>query len=128
MSISLDKALGNHARALSLRAERASILASNLANADTPNYKARDLDFASALKQSTQAVKIQTTNKNHISVAPLQNPDVKYRIPNQAALDGNTVDTEVEQTKFAENAVQYQASFQFLNSKIKGLLGAIKGE
>jgi flagellar basal-body rod protein FlgB len=129
MPISLNKALGNHAQALSLRSQRASLLASNLANADTPNYKARDLDFSAALAQSTKAIHLNVTQKGHISVADnMPNPNIKYRIPTQASLDGNTVDTEVEQMKFAKNAAEYQTSFRFLDGKIKGLLSAIRGE
>ncbi|MDP3877126.1 MAG: flagellar basal body rod protein FlgB [Methylobacter sp.] len=129
MAINFDTALGIHPKALALREQRNEILAANLANADTPNFKSRDLDFKSILKQSTASdVRMQRTQQGHI--APQQglfgNP--MYRNPSQVSLDGNTVEPNVEQAKFAENALQYQASLQFINNKFSGLMTALKGQ
>ncbi|MBB4866160.1 flagellar basal-body rod protein FlgB [Pseudomonas nitritireducens] len=135
MSISFDKALGIHQQALSFRSQRAEVLASNLANADTPNYKARDLDFASVLAAQSDKVKNGTfsttlTNAHHIAADGVSFGDesLKYRIPNQPSVDQNTVDEQIEQANYAENSVKFQASFTFLNSKFKGLMNALRGE
>lgn len=131
MPISFDSALGIHQQALALRSQRAEILASNIANADTPGYKARDIDFKSALAsvdaQSSGA--LSRTNAKHIQINTAENnTEVLYRVPNQSSLDGNTVDGLVEKSEFAENALRYQASLSFIDGKIKGLKAAIKGE
>ena len=132
MAISFDKAFGIHEAALSLKAQRAEVLASNLANADTPNYKARDIDFSKALKMasSNQNAGLTRTHIGHIdSQIGTEIPGLSYRIPMQPDTgDGNSVEAQIEQTKFAENAMHYQASLTFLNGKIKGLLSAIRGE
>jgi len=132
MAISFDKAFGLHEVALNLKAQRAEVIASNLANADTPNFKARDIDFEQALKlvNSQRASKLSRTHESHIdSRIGTEIPGLSYRIPYQPDTgDGNSVEAQIEQTKFAENAMQYQASLTFLNSKIKGLMRAIKGE
>lgn len=130
MPITFDSALGNHDKALLVRSRRAELLASNIANSDTPGYKARDIDFKTALanvQQSSQGLKL--THRNHIqSPSLLAGADVMYRIPNQSALDGNTVDAQLEKSAFAENALRYQASLAFLDMKFKGLKAALKGE
>lgn len=135
MSISFDSALGIHPQALSFRSQRAEVLANNLANADTPNYKARDLDFASVLAAQSDKAQHGTfattlTNSRHIEAdgVSLSDESLKYRIPSQPSLDQNTVDAQVEQANYAQNATQFQASFTFLNSKFKGLMTAIRGE
>ena len=131
MPVSLDKVFGIHAQALQLRAQRGELLASNLANADTPGYKAKDLDFKAALNhaQGQQSAALNTTHSSHKgSLAGTGSAHHMYRVPDQSSLDGNTVNTQVEQTKFAENAVRYRASLQFLNGKISSLMTAIKGE
>ncbi|MCB1756329.1 MAG: flagellar basal body rod protein FlgB [Gammaproteobacteria bacterium] len=132
MSNIIDDYLGTHATALTLRAQRASLLANNVANADTPNYKARDIDFGATLQQqlSAQTSGLQTTHAAHIdtSQSGLSGTAIKYRVPQQASLDGNTVDSDVENGKFAENAVRYQASLEFLGSRISGLINILKGE
>jgi flagellar basal-body rod protein FlgB len=133
MSINFDSALGIHDEALTLRAQRSEVLASNIANADTPNFKARDIDFRNALDQATagqsRSDQLKTTHHNHISgTAPGGHPDTQYRIPLQPSLDGNTVDTQLEKTAYAENSVQYQTTLNILNRKFGGLLGAIRGE
>jgi flagellar basal-body rod protein FlgB len=131
MPISVDKAFGIHERALALKARRSEVLATNLANADTPHYKARDIDFKAALDRAQQhhGLALKTTNVRHI--APTLEPggaELLYRVPEQPSLDGNTVDSRVEQAAFAENALQYQATLTFLGSRINGLRSAIRGE
>jgi flagellar basal-body rod protein FlgB len=136
MPLNLDQYVSVHATALDVRARRGELIANNLANADTPGYQARDLDFRQAMARAagetpTSGVSLSTTNAGHIggntSADAAGNPDLKYRIPLAPALDGNTVDAQVEQAAFAENAVRYQATLTFLNSKFRGLLTAIMG-
>ena len=136
MANSLDQYLGVHAAALDVRARRTELIANNLANADTPGYKARDIDFRQAMaraagKPATSGVHLSTTQAGHIggaaSADATGSPDLKYRTPLAPALDGNTVDTQLEQSAFAENAVRYQATLTFLNNKFRGLLTAIMG-
>jgi len=105
---------GIHGSALALRAQRMTMLASNIANASTPNYKARDIDFADALRRTEAGTDISSA--------------VRYRVPLQASLDGNTVEMSTEQTAFAENAIAYRTSLSFLNSRIATLSRALKGE
>ncbi len=129
MAINFDKALGIHERALGLRSQRAEILANNLANADTPGFKARDMDFQAMLAgQMESAAPLRTTNERHLTTATPATGELLYRNPIQPAIDGNTVDTQQEMAEFSKNALSFQASFQFLNSKFKGLTSAIKGE
>lgn len=130
MAINFNSALGLHPQALTLREKRSEVLASNLANADTPGYKARDLDFHSVLKKSIPASnKIERTQEGHFSPNDrLLGSTMMFRNPNQASLDGNTVESHIEQAKYAENSVQYQASLQFINGKFSGLMSAIRGE
>jgi flagellar basal-body rod protein FlgB len=130
MAISFDKALGNFPAHLSLYGERSSLLAANIANADTPRFKARDIDFSSLLaKAGGENMVMKTTHAKHLNGASAASSgDLLYRIPTQPSVDGNTVDTQVEQAEFAENAVRYQSTLTFLNSKFKGLRLAIKGD
>ncbi|MCP4406981.1 MAG: flagellar basal body rod protein FlgB [Gammaproteobacteria bacterium] len=131
MAISIDKAFGAHERAMLLKAQRSEVLAANLANADTPNYKARDIDFKAALNQvqSTQHSPLMTTHDKHIGSSDSSpGSELLYRVPEQSSLDGNTVDARVEQAEFTENALQYQASLTFLGGRIQGLRNAIRGE
>lgn len=130
MSISFDKALGIHPQALETRVQRAEVLANNLANADTPGFKARDIDFKKMLAgQQEQQLQMTRTSGNHLpSHTDQAAMNLKYRIPQQASLDGNTVETQHEISEFTKNTLSYQASFQFLNGKFKGLTKAIKGE
>lgn len=132
MAISFDRALGIHDDAVAVRVKRAEILANNIANSDTPNYKARDLDFQSMLDGAMGAQQLQMaqTQSGHNSsvISPDFASEMMYRIPNQASVDGNTVDLQEEMARYTENAVDYQASFHFLNKKFKGLTNAIKGE
>ena len=130
MSINFNNALGIHPQALALREKRSEILAANLANADTPDYKARDLDFKAVLSQTMQPnATLERTQQGHMtSPHMVLGVDLLYRNPQQASLDGNTVEAHIEQAKYAENAVQYQASLRFINSKFSGLRSAIRGE
>ncbi len=134
MTIGMDKVFGVPERALHLRGERHQLLASNIANADTPNYKARDMDFREAMRQASAppARPLQVTHANHIQPPSdrlsAEDPKSLYRVPHAASLDGNTVETHVEQAKFAENAVNYQATLEFLGGRIRKLTSAIRGE
>lgn len=134
MPISFERAFSIHDDALILRAKRSSVLASNIANADTPDYKARDIDFRSVLRsmdrpESGNKLVLAATHRGHISgQASRTDSTLQYRNPLHASLDGNTVDSHVEQSRFAENAIQYQTSYTFLNGKVRGILSAIKGE
>lgn len=130
MSLSLDKAFGLPALALALRAERTQLLANNIANADTPHYKARDFDFRTALRQArTDGEVLRTTDARHIEPADLGvgNSTLQYRVPANPSLDGNTVELDREQARFAQNTLEYQAALNFLGGRIRTLLGAIKG-
>ncbi len=123
-------ALAQYERALQFRAQRNEVLASNIANADTPNYKARDLDFGQALKGARQqSINLQTTSDLHKQAWGMtkQGAQTMYRVPTQPSLDGNTVSMDVEQAQFAENALQYRASLAFLDGSIRTLRMAIKG-
>jgi len=130
MTASLDF----QATALSLHAERAKVLASNIANADTPNYQAKDFDFNQALAlataQSQSAAAPVRTNPAHLASAggTAPAPVLQYRQPLQAALDGNSVDLDTERAAFAENSVRYEATLRFLNNQIKTMLSAINGQ
>jgi flagellar basal-body rod protein FlgB len=135
MSISFANALGIHETALGFRAQRAEVLANNIANADTPNYKARDLDFAAVLaeqseKQNGKYFGLNRTDSQHIAADGIQlaDPALRFRTPFHPSIDQNSVDMQQEQANYAENAVQFQASFTLLNSKFKGLIGALRGE
>ena len=129
MPSSIDRVFGVHAEALQLRAKRGELIASNLANADTPNYKARDVDFRAALDNARSTTAMKSTHSGHINHAnSVGSAHTMYRVPAQASLDGNTVDTQVEQSRFSENAVRYQTTLRFLSGKISGLMKAIRGE
>ena len=129
MSINFDQALGLHPQALAMREKRIELLATNLANADTPGYKARDLDFKSILKQNLpETVSMERTQTGHFAPQQLLESRALYRNPSQVSLDGNTVEANVEQAKYAENAVQYQASLQFVSNKFSGLMMALRGQ
>ena len=132
--LDLDAHIGVHADALRLRSQRTELLANNLANADTPNFKARDLDFrqalAGALGAKGDALALKTTSQRHIAGAatnPLE-AALKYRNEEQGAVDGNTVNMDVERSAFAENSVQYQASLTFINGLLTSMQRAIQGQ
>lgn len=129
LSRTLDTAFGIHADALKFRASRGEVLAANLANADTPNYQARDLDFREVLEgRQGRQLNLQGSHQRHMSTEPAsRSGELLYRQPFQPSLDGNTVETEVEQASFSRNAVQYQASVMFLSGKISSIKYAIRG-
>ena len=126
---SFTEHLGFHASALQLRSRRNEMLASNIANAATPNFKARDIDFDTELKRINKIVNVETTNSSHFSsIQKRIGKDSVYRLPIHPSLDGNTVEMAVEQMQFSENVMRYQTTLTFLNNKISGLRSAIKGE
>ena len=136
----LDQALGFHEAALRLRSERQQVLASNIANADTPNFKARDFDFSQALQgavgrgaslPAAPAANLALSAAGHQagngSVTRAGAPSLLYRTGVQGGVDGNTVDMEVERNQFTNNALRYEASITMISSQIKNLLTAIQG-
>ena len=126
----IDKAFGVHPQVLSVRSQRSSVLAGNMANATTPGFKARDIDFGQALKQAQQGQRtgFSRTNERHIPLQQFSTQELLYRVPTKAVNNGNTVESEVEEAAFSENALRYQTSLEFLNGTIKGLKLAIKGQ
>jgi flagellar basal-body rod protein FlgB len=138
----LDSYLGVHATALRLREQRTELLATNLANADTPGYKSRDIDFRGAMAAAgarpgaAQGAALSATRPGHFGTSPADNAKgtlsteafLKYRTPLAPSLDGNTVDAQLEQAAFADNAVRYQATLSFLSSKFRSLMTAITGQ
>lgn len=134
MSNSIDDMFRLHQVALNLRSARQELIASNIANADTPNYKARDIDFASALQGAMQGggekLQVSTTAPGHLAGAAgesVMGAPVQYRKPVQPSADGNTVDMDVEQAQFADNALRYEASVRFVSDKAKEVLAALQG-
>lgn len=135
----LDDYLRFNEAALSLRSQRQTVLASNIANADTPNYKARDIDFSSALQGAlakaspTAATTLKTTAAQHYPNPPLDGGTMAdgtpllYRGVVQGSVDGNTVDMDVERNQFADNAVRYEAGITMINAQIKNMMAAIQG-
>lgn len=122
----LESLLGVHEAALIYKARRMEVLATNLANADTPHYKARDVEFADVL--GGMRVAPVTTNARHLGAAPSTGREaLKYRIPHQPAVDGNTVESDLELARYTENAVGYQASLLFINGLIATLRAALSG-
>jgi flagellar basal-body rod protein FlgB len=149
MALNLDSYLGVHAQALTLEAQRTELLAANMANADTPNYKARDIDFKAALAAAGGSASGTSTggnagagtlamsapNASHLGgvqgvddAQAALGSNLKYRVPMAPSLDGNTVDSQLEQAAFAENSVRYQATLTFLNARLKELMTAITGQ
>ena len=133
MSDRIDELFRFQQNALALRAERQQVLASNIANADTPNYKARDVDFRSALSDAmgAGAADLSTSSAHHLSAARTGGTQsghpLLYRIPHQASIDGNTVELDAERAQFADNALRYEAGLSDVNATIKGLLAVIQG-
>ena len=127
-----ENVFGIHEQALMVHGQRLGVLAANLANADTPGYKARDIDFSAVLNaaEGETAMTLQVTHAAHITFDDGDAPtgDLKYRNPYQASLDGNTVEMPVEQAAFSENNVRYQASLNFINLRIAELQLAIAGQ
>lgn len=121
---------GIHEQALALHARRHKVLASNIANADTPHYKARDVSFTEVLRQAHAGrPAMMRTHPAHLAAAHSHDgEELLYRVPTQPSLDGNTVEADVEQAAFADNAVRYQASLMFVSGRIRSLRSAITGE
>ncbi|GAB3630444.1 flagellar basal-body rod protein FlgB [Pandoraea terrae] len=141
----LDAALRFSQQALSMRAYRQEIISSNIANADTPGYKSRDVDFNSALTQAVErgtqlaqasesSVSLARTSSRHISgrgvttAPPMGGPELLYRVPNQQSVDGNTVELDSERVNFADNAVHYETGLTVLSGQIKTMLAAITSQ
>jgi flagellar basal-body rod protein FlgB len=140
VAFNIDGYLGSSVPALKVGADRTELIARNLANADTPNYKARDLDFRDALAAASGSsgaggtLAMSATNPAHLGSAatnassdPEERSDLKYRVPLAPALDGNTVDPQLEQAAFAETTVRFQSTLTFLNAKFHSLMTAITG-
>lgn len=129
MSISFQDAFAGHDQMLLFRSSRASVLANNIANSDTPNYKARDISFESMLSAERKRISLAGNDDQHIPGESTfsGNDDVLYRNPSQPSLDGNTVDMQREQAEFAQNSLQFDTSFMFLNRKISGMKKALTG-
>jgi len=129
----LDELLNFNHQALNLRAQRQQVLASNIANADTPGYKARDFDFKSALATATAQPAVSlaqaatTQPAGGAAPAPAAQPELLYRSVIQPTIDGNTVDMDVERAQFAENTVHYEANITMLTHHIRMMLAAIQG-
>ncbi|AMG30488.1 flagellar basal body rod protein FlgB [Grimontia hollisae] len=124
MTIDFDKALGVHLNTVDFRIQRAKVIAGNLANVDTPNYKARDISFEQAMDSIASRARMNHIQRRDVS----QHYTLQYREPMQPSQDGNTVELGVEQAKFAENAMAFETSMTFLNMKLNGLREAIKGQ
>lgn len=140
----LDPVFGLHAQAMAVQRQRMDLLASNIANADTPNYQARDIDFAKQLAATLSAATPAaggaaggsfSTDPRHLPIGPAAtgrgaaSPGAEdYRVPVQPSADGNTVDVQVEQAKFADAALHYQASLNFADGRLRSLLTAITGQ
>jgi flagellar basal-body rod protein FlgB len=134
MSSRIDQMFQFHQAALNLRAARQELIASNIANADTPNYKAKDIDFTSALQGalqgSSEKLSVATTASGHLAGAAGESvlgAPVMYRKPLQPSADGNTVDMDVERAQFADNALRYEASVRFVSDKAREVLAALQG-
>lgn len=132
----LDAALRFGQEALNLRAQRQEILAANIANADTPGYQARDIDFASQLQKvmaqgraDGSGIALNLTSARHIPAQSTQPPslDLLFRVPDQPALDGNTVDMDRERTHFADNSLKYQTDLTLMNGQIKSMMSVLQG-
>ena len=135
MAISIDKAFGIHENAMHLQARRAQLLSQNLANSDTPGYKAKDIDFKSAMKAAANGNSHQplaATQKGHIQPKGLVTAGIYteelYRQPNQPSIDGNTVEPHVEMSEFTENSMRYLMTLRIMSGRINGMLSALRGE
>ena len=130
----LTDTLNFQTEALLLRSERQRLIASNIANADTPGYVARDMDFASALRQATgqlaQPGQLQASARGHLQASAAARADatLRYATPSQTNLDRNTVDMDRERASFADNGVKYEATLRFINGSVRTMLDAIKGQ
>lgn len=131
MGLSLDKAFGIHQHSIIARGRRAEVLANNIANADTPGYKAKDINFQEVMQRakSGQSSQITTTHEKHFKIHNGRQSDTYFVTPDQPDTgDGNTVNVQLERNKFLENSMEYQASLRFLSGRISGLKKAITGQ
>ena len=129
--MSLDNLFGVHEHALKLRAKRQELIAGNLANADTPGYKARDIDFRAELEKAVNSSsEIALTHPAHsdLSGNPVEGPEILFRTPNHSAFDDNSVDIDLETQAFSENSLRYQATLSFISSRVKSVMTALKGQ
>lgn len=134
MMSKLDQAFNFHQQVMNLRTERQQLIASNIANADTPNYKARDIDFARSLQDAMSArggsggglSMARTTGQHLAGSATVPGREMLYRNEFQSAVDGNTVEMDVERANFSDNAIRYEASVNFVTSRFKGILDAMQ--
>tara|TARA_R110000823_G_scaffold47903_12_gene121853 strand:+ start:5542 stop:5931 length:390 start_codon:yes stop_codon:yes gene_type:complete len=126
----IDRHLGVSPDALNVRARRFELLSANLANVDTPGYKARDIDFAATMARVSEGRgAMRATHPTHMQAGSgAHDMQLKYRVPTQASLDGNTVETQQEHAAFMDNAIRYQASLNFLDGRIKSIISALKME
>lgn len=129
----LTNSLDFHSKALVLRADRQRLIASNIANADTPGYIARDFDFAAALKNvsgGTARADVSLTSAGHMTLGTTsaQDPKLAYTVQTQASQDGNSVDLDRERASFVDNSVRYESTLRFINSNVKTMLSAITGQ
>ena len=124
----LENPFGIHEQAIKVRNQRLELIAANIANADTPHFKARDLDFKQVLS-STVPSPMASTDQRHFETGEVENPGgLVYRVPYNTSVDGNTVEVQVEQAAYGEAAAEYQATLQFLEKRISGIRKALKGE
>lgn len=130
MAINFDKAFGVHDNALLMFEQRTQLLAENIANADTPNYKARDIDFDSVLRDANvEQINLNSTHEGHMALpGGVADQQIQYRAPDQMSIDGNSVNVQEEKAAFAENTVRYQTTLNILSRRISGLVGAFRGE
>lgn len=134
MVLSLDNVFGIHTQALSLYSQRSTVLAANIANVDTPNFKARDIDFRSILSSAenkkSSVSRLTATNEGHFGATSTSSliADRLYRQPDQPSLDGNTVQIQKEQAAFTDNSMRYMATLRFITGRVQGMLTALKGE
>ena len=127
--MNLFDALNSNSQALALRNRRMEVLAKNIANADTPNYKAQDVDFKAVLNSANSGQAMKATQSAHFDMGDMINPDgLKYRVPLNPSFDGNTVEMNVEQANYGRAAAQYQATLSFLESRVSGVRRALRGE
>lgn len=126
-----DSALGHSPQVLALRTKRMELLSANIANSDTPGYKARDIDFRAAMQQAgSDQAGLRRTDARHMTGRGVDTDGVQamYRVPSQSSLDGNTVESQREHAAFMDNAVRFQASLNLLDGRLKGLRTAIRGQ
>lgn len=128
MPVNLHPLFGNLPAALRVHGQRLDTLASNMANADTPGFKARDVDFRAALSGVQAGLAPRRTDAAHLGGGGEGPARLVWRVPHQPSADGNTVDTQVEQAKFAEAALRYEATLRFMDGRVRSLVSAITGD